>query len=191
MKDNVTKTILLPTKGLSPWGVLVVVFVGWFFVLVGVLFVLFAVASIAYILSGVVLLRGFEGVSLGEFWLFIGLAIPFLLLGIWLAGLRTKMTCSTSSGYITVTRGVFPIYLPSLRTKRISREEARTVFVDAETRARESFTGETSSYNVYVIKVRLSSRKTLTIADAGRKRQRVEDLVRRIRELAGEGSPSR
>jgi len=185
VKDSSTKRLGLPTKGISPWGVLAVVLIGWVLVLTGLFFVLFAIASIAYILSGAVLLRGFEGASLAEVALFAGLGIPILLFGIWLAGLRTKMTCSTSSGYITVTRGLFPIYLPSLRTKHISREEARTAFVDGETRSRDSLSGESSWYTVYVIKVRLLSRKTLTIADAGRKRQRADDLVRRIRELAG------
>lgn len=170
---------------LTPWWILVFVSFGWLFVLAGVLLVLSAVPIIAYCLFGVVLFTTpVQPWSLSDLWWTVGVGIPILLLGIWFAGLRTKMKCSPGSAYITVTYGMFPIFLPSLRTKRISREEARTAFVQAETRSTmDSSSRVTSSYTVYAVKVQLQSGLTLTIFDAGRERQAAEDLVQRIREF--------
>lgn len=163
---------------LSSWWNLVVVLFGWFFVVTGAVLVLLAIFAAYMILSGAEPIEGvvLEDLSLVAIW--AGIGIPTVVFGIWFAGSRTKMTCSPSSEYITVTRGQYPIFLPSLRTKRISRKEARSAFVRS---VRKS-----SSGIEYVIKVRLQSRKTLEIFNAGRKKQRADDLVRRIREFAGD-----
>ena len=51
-------------------------------------------------------------------------------------------------------------------------------------------TYETYWYTEYLIKVRLLLGGTLKIFNAGLKRRRAEDLVRRIREFLGEPIPS-
>ena len=185
MKGRSTEIVLTPR-----WF-LVFVLLGWLFVLVGVVFLLFAIVEIAVFLSGGAQIPGVVIGALSGVALAAGVGIPTLLFGIWLAGIRTKMTCSNGSQYITVTRGEFPIFLPSLRTKRISREEARTAFVEAETREGTSpSTYQTYWYTEYLIKVRLLLGGTLKIFNAGLKRRRAEDLVRRIREFLGEPIPS-
>jgi len=177
MKDSAAQIIL------NSGGILVVVLFGWLFVIIGVVFVLFAIVLIAEFVSGTDIIPGAADLSLA--WLEAGIGIVVIPFGIWLAGMRTKIARSRGSDYITVTRGEFPIFLPSLRTKRISREEARTAFVQAERREGQSpSTYESYWYTEYLIKVRLLSGETLKIFNAGQKERRADDLVRRIREFA-------
>jgi len=175
----------------SRWTLVLVLF-GWFFVATGVVFVLVAIFATSMFLSGAEPIEGVVSGDLSMAAIMAGIGIPVVLFGIWPAGIRTKMTCSPGSEYITVTRGQYPIFLPSLRTKRISRKEARSAFVRS---VRKSSSGTPTggfgwtpggAWTEYVIRVRLQSRKTLEIFNAGRKKQRAGDLVRRIREFAGD-----
>lgn len=190
MKDSSAQIVLN-----SRW-ILVVLLFGWFFVVTGLVFVLFAIVATSMFLSGA---EPIEGVILGDLsvaGIMAGTGIPVVLFGIWLAGLRTKVTSSLGSEYIRIARGQFPIFLPSLRNKRISREEARSAFVQSIHKSSSGYympNGTSSGswspggeWTEYVIKIRLSSRKTLEIFNAGRKSRRADELVRRIREFAGD-----
>lgn len=64
----------------------------------------------------------------GAFWIG-GFGLLFTLLGIWTVGMTTKVNFNKPPGYMTVIRGHRPLFLWFLRIKRISKEEARSVFV--------------------------------------------------------------
>ncbi len=160
MKDGSTKIIL------SPRWVLMFVFMGWFFVVLGV-----------FLLLSVV-------VTLADVAVFTWVGVPFILFGIWLAGLGTKMSWQPGSKYITVTRGMFPIFLSPLRTKRISRAEAQRAVLQTNTHKWGTMTGQVVRSNVYSVNVPLLRGGTLTIASVGRNERRAVDLVRRIRNFA-------
>jgi hypothetical protein len=55
----------------------------------------------------------------------VGAGLFPVLVGIWFLGITTKVTFNQPPGYITVTLGHIPVFLWFLRTRRISREDAR------------------------------------------------------------------
>ena len=58
-----------------------------------------------------------------------GIGLLFTLLGISFVRMHTKVNFNKPPGYMTVVRGNYPSFLRSLRTRVISREEAKSVFV--------------------------------------------------------------
>ncbi len=95
---------------------------GWFYVV--------AWANIPF---GLLLFIGYLPASLADptsdTWVPVGFGLLFILLGIWLVGMTTKVTFDKPPGYVTVSRGNHPVFLWFLRIKRISREEAESVSV--------------------------------------------------------------
>lgn len=110
-----------------------------------------------------------------------GFGLLFLLLGIWMVGMTTKVTFHTPLGYMTVIRGYCPLFLWFLRIKRISREEARSVFVSSAARMAGSGGATATGYNVMVI---MSSGKEVKLYDAGWKKDKAENLAKRILDFA-------
>ncbi len=118
------------------------------------------------------------------FFLF-GASLGILLLGIWFVGWTTKVTLDEALGYVTVTRGHCPLFLWFLRTKRISKDEARSVFVGSE---KEKYFGVMTGYEVMVT---MSSGKELQLYDDWNS-DRADYLVKRILDFAEEaGNESR
>ena len=85
-----------------------------------------------------------------------GIGLFVALLGIYFMTMSTKINFNIPPGYITVTLGYYPSFLPSLtlRTRVISREEAKSVFV---------YTVEHELYNSYRINVVMLSGKEITL----------------------------
>jgi len=109
IKDTESKIIIK-----MPWWFRVI---GWGILLVGLLlFIALLPASLAE-----PNLEGFVAPSFGLF---------SILGGIWMVGMTTKVTFHEQLGYMDVSRGNCPLFLWFLRTKRISRDEARSVFVN-------------------------------------------------------------
>ena len=100
-----------------------------------------------------------------------------------MVGMTTKVKFDKPPGYMTVTSGYCQLFLWFLRTKRISRDEARSVFVSSAERMAGS-SGETATgYNVMVI---MSSGKESKLYDAGWKKDKADYLARRIAEFGRE-----
>ena len=60
----------------------------------------------------------------------LALGIFIALFGMWLVGTYPwKITFNQSAGYAVVSRTYWPLFLWFLRKKRISREEAQSVFI--------------------------------------------------------------
>lgn len=101
------------------------------------------------------------------------LALPPV--GIWMVGMTTKITFNQLTGYMTVTRGHIPPFLWFLRTKRISRDETRSVFVRSVKRTHFGaytalYVPSTSTYAAYELKVITSSGKEVKLYDGGTSR---------------------
>jgi len=105
--------------------------------------------------------------------------VIFTLLGIWIVGMTTKVKFDKPPGYMTVTRGHIPVFLWSLRKKRVSREEARSVFVGSV--LHEYWWRERTAYEVMVV---TKSGKEVKLCDAGWKRDKADYLVKRILEFS-------
>ena len=92
--------------------------------------------------------------------------------GIWMLGMTTKVTFNEPPGYITVVRGHVPFFWWFLRAKRISKEEARSVFVGSELD--------------YQLKVTMSSGKEVKLYDGGEWGDVAEYLCKRILDFVEE-----
>ena len=136
--------------------------VAWFLLLFGVLMFAF---------YGVVSLDGVNTDTLIP----AGFGFLFIVLGIWLLGLTARVTLNKSLGHITVERVFVPLFLWFLRTKHISRDEARSVFVDSIEKSDEYTSG-----TVYAVKVIMSSGKKATLYDGGFKSDVAVYLAKRI-----------
>lgn len=114
----------------------------------------------------------------------IGLLLS--LVGIWMVGMTTKAAFNQLLGHITIARGHVPLFLWFLRTKRISREEARSVFVDSI--QRWVYSGGTTGgrVTVYAVKVITSLGKKPTLYDGGNSRGAADYLAKRILDFAQE-----
>ena len=85
-----------------------------------------------------------------------------------MVGMTTKVTFDKPPGYMTVTRGHIPLFLWFVRTKRISKEEARSVFVrSVERMVFGGYIGlnvpSTSRHTAYQVKVVMNSGKEVTL----------------------------
>ncbi len=108
-----------------------------------------------------------------------GFGLLFILLGIWMAGMTTKVTFDKPPGYITVSRGHCPLFLWFLRTKRISREEAKSAFACVI----DHWWDEHSHHEVRVV---ASSGKEVKLLDGGRYQDVANYLAKRIEDWAKE-----
>lgn len=115
---------------------------------------------------------------------FIGGGLFAILLGIWLVGWITKVTFNQPSGYITVSQGAIPVFLWFLRTKRISKGEARSVFVRTFGGTVHTITGA-STRTGYDVKVVLRSGKEARL-HADWNQDAADHLKRRVLEF-GQG----
>lgn len=148
----------------------------WFMMLLGAVLVVCGLLGLA---------GNPEGAN-GERWIPAGFGVFFLLIGIWLVGTTTKVIINEPSGYMTVTRGHVPLFLWFLRTKVISREEARSVFVRSVEKSQEY--GTRTEYQVRV--TRRSGKKVKLYEDL--KRDKADYLAKRILEFAqGSGRRSK
>ncbi len=111
----------------------------------------------------------------GEIYWIVGTGLFLVLLGIWMVGITTKITFNQPPGYMTVTLGMWPLFLWFLRTKRISKEDARSAFVRS---------GEPASWHTaYQARVVMESGKEVTLVEDGN--PSVSNyLVRRILEFS-------
>lgn len=152
----------------------------------------FRVVAWVELLCGILLLSvGLAGLPVGEMqdpgdmWFMVGFGVFFVLLGIWMVGMTTKVVFNKPYGHITITRGYVPIFLVSKRKKRISREEAKSVFV--RSRERWVSTGPTASggyATFYETKVITSSGKELKLYGGGTNRGVADYLAKRILDFA-------
>jgi hypothetical protein len=101
--------------------------------------------------------------------------VGWLLLGIYYLGWRTKVTFNQPPGYITVTRGHIPIFLPQLRRRCISREEAKSVYLRSVGRN----LGGGGWRTAHEVRIITEAGKELTLCDCW-KRDKVEYLVQRF-----------
>lgn len=102
----------------------------------------------------------------GEKWIPAGFGLFFVLLGIWMVGMTTKITFNQPPGYMTVTLGKWPLFLWFLRTKRISKEEARSAFVRSVKRmvsGGDWNMPSSSRHTAYQVKVVMNSGKEVTL----------------------------
>jgi len=111
-----------------------------------------------------------------------GFGLLFILLGIWMVGMTTKVTFNQPPGYMTVTRGHIPVFLWFLRTRVvISREEARSVVVGSVQRSVGEYGGTKTAYDVMVV---TTSGKEVKLYDGGWKRDKADYLAKRILEFS-------
>ena len=107
----------------------------------------------------------------------------FALLGIWLLGWVTRITLNQyPEEYMTVTREHIPFFLRSLRVKRVSKGEAKTVRTRSEGRSNDAW---------YLVEVIMASGKPLKLYRDIFSTQ-AEDIARTIRRWSGvkpDGSP--
>lgn len=98
---------------------------------VGLLFMLFGMPIIwlGLDLAGLRIGWNLADKNLGGGLGLMGAGLFSVLIGIWFVGITTKVTFDQPSGYMTVTLGHIPIFLWFLRTKHISKKEARTITV--------------------------------------------------------------
>ena len=123
-----------------------VVGLGWFTILLGMALICIGTIGTEWDKN--------QGVGL----LLIGSGLIFVLLGIWCVGGTSKVAFNKPLGYITITKGYFPIFLWFLRIRRISREEASTVFVN---RIESKFL--TVTQTAYQVKVLTMSGEEMTL----------------------------
>ena len=98
-----------------------------------------------------------------------GIGLLFTLLGISFVRMNTKVNFNKPFGYITVARGNYPSFLWSLRTKVISREEAKSVFVyPVEGGFTDGFGNTTTRTVSYRVTVVMLSGKEIMLHDDGR-----------------------
>ncbi len=144
----------------------------WFYVVGWLVFLLpgafLVVVSLSFIISGELVLFFLFGAGLG-----------LLLFGIWFVGWTTRVTLDQAVGYMTVTRGHCPLFLWFLRTKRISKEEARSVSVCSEP---DKYFGSVTAYHVMVT---MSSGKEVKLYDDW-KYHKADYLAKRILDFAQE-----
>lgn len=113
------------------------------------------------------------------------IGLLFVLLGIWMVGMTTKVTFHHPPGYITVSRGHCPLFLWFLRIKRISTEEARTAFVRTVQRNTWSTMGS-STATAYEVRVTTKSGKEVKLYDGGWKSDKADYLAKRILDFVQE-----
>lgn len=112
----------------------------------------------------------------GNGYIFSGLGLLFILFGVILMGMTTKVTFNQPDGYITVTRGHIPIFLWFLRKRLISKEEGKSVYVDYVYRTTNQYGGQIKFYQTKVV-TKLGKRITL-FEDT--RRDKADYLARRI-----------
>jgi hypothetical protein len=117
----------------------------------------------------------------GDMWFMVGFGVFFVLLGIWMVGMTTKVAFSLAQGDMTISRGSIPLFLWFLRTRRISREEARSVFVHSADRSVGGYGGTKQAYEVRVV---ARSGKEVKLYDGGWNQDKAAYLARRIRGFA-------
>jgi len=110
----------------------------------------------------------------------------FIMLGIWMLGVTTKVTFNKSLGDINIARGHVPLFLWFLRTKCISREEARSAFSHSVQQwvSTGSTSGGTATF--YETKVIMSSGKELKLYGGGTNQDVAAYLAKRILDFAQE-----
>lgn len=91
---------------------------------------MFFIAGLVHFIAGLVQsLTEVDSAYLIGAGIMAGIGLFVALLGNSLRTMSTKINFNIPPGYITVTLGYYPSFLPSLRTRVISREEAKSVFV--------------------------------------------------------------
>ena len=148
----------------------VIVYRGRPTLVLGVLFILAAPGLLAFLLVSVLFLSAPMG-ALG------GIAIVVLsaVAGIWMVGAVTRIDFSQYAESISVTRGHVPLFLWFQRTKRVSREDAKTARVRPLARLDRIF---------YLVEVAIDSDGVLRLYDGDDPGQ-AEDMVRVIRRWSG------
>ena len=152
----------------------------WWFRVIFWLILLFGVPLFLVGLSAIIA----EGANT-DLWIPGLIGLLFVLLGIWMVGMTTKVTFHQPPGYMTVSRGHCPLFLWFLRTKRISTEEARTAFVRTVQRNTWSTMGS-STATAYEVWVTTKSGKDVKLYDGGWNSDKVDYLAKRILDFAQE-----
>jgi len=147
----------------------------------------FRVFSWPILLVGMlVLLWGLAGILAGAaeaFWI-SGIGLLVVLFGIWMVSMTTKVIFGQPPGYMTVTRGHIPLFLWFLRTRVISKEEARTAFV--RTFLRNTWDRWGGMATAYELRVVTRSGKEVKLYDGGWKGNKAGYLAKRILDFAQE-----
>ncbi len=145
----------------------------WFYMLVGSLVLLiggttFIVMPVVGVIGGNVIILVFIPI----------LGLPVVWFGSLLVFWKTKVSFDKPPGYITVTRGHISPLLWFLRTKIISKEEARTAHYLTGVR-RSGYFSEVSE-NKYQVKIVTKSGKEVTLHSGYSEPNKVKYLAQRI-----------
>lgn len=116
------------------------------------------------------------GGGVGILMMLLVFGLPVAWYGILLVCWKTKVSFNQPLGYIAVTWGHISPFLWFLRTKRISREEARTARFSASELPR----GQGGSTTKYQVKVSMKSGKELVLHRAYWNGDEAKELTRTI-----------
>ncbi len=111
-----------------------------------------------------------------------GFGLFFVLLGIWIVGWTTKVTFDKPPGYLTVSRGNWPLFLWFLRTKRFSRQEVKSVFAYS----RDPWWWTYEGSDMHEVRAVANSGKEVILCNVGWKHDIASYLANRIENWANE-----
>lgn len=141
----------------------------WLIVILGIMFLIAGLAQLVLFGS-----------------MMVGFGLLFALLGTFLITESTKVNFNKPPGHVTVTLGNYPLFFWVPRTKVISREEAKSVFVyPVEGTFTDAFGNSARKTYAYRVKVVVSSGKEVTLHDDGRA-DVANHLAKRILDFAQE-----